>query len=105
MFISFGRVSKKMLIPLFIPVIYLFRHYVLEAANNDNKSVFMNTSIVSICYSLNIFPFIIESCLIKSKRKKSLRMSFDNQLLIEKKKIEATKMKKQIFFFSINILI
>ena len=84
MFISFGHVSKKMLIPLFIPLIYLIRHYILE--NVNNKSAFMNTTIASLSYSFNILPFIIESHLIKSKKKEKQETTFDNLLLIEKKK-------------------
>ncbi len=48
MFISFGHLSKKMLI-------YIIRHYILEKANsNKEKSVFLNTFIVSLSYSFNI---------------------------------------------------
>ena len=96
MFISFGHVSKKMLIPLFIPLIYLIRHYILE--NVNNKSAFMNTTIASLSYSFNILPFIIESHLIKSKKKEKQETTFDNLLLIEKKKIEIKKRVKQLIF-------
>ena len=67
MFISFGYLSKKMLIPLLIPIIYSIRHYLLnifdqkiKASESKQQSVFLNTFIISISYSLNIFLLIIE---------------------------------------------
>ena len=89
MFISFGVLSKKMLIPLLIPIIYFFRHYILEKVSDNEdmkKSVFINTFIVSLSYSLNAIPLLIEYKLIKSKRNSLKSKEFENQLIIEKKK-------------------
>ena len=107
MFISLGYLSLKMIIPLLIPVLYSIRHYLLEEfdknlKSSDNnvkcQSVFLNTFIVSISYSLNIFLLIIEYKQTKSSRKKVQEKEFDNQLLIEKLKIEKKKKKYKILF-------
>ena len=98
MFISFGYLSAKMIIPLLIPLLYSVRHYLLEEfdlnlKNPDNEevkqqSVFLNTFIVSISYSINFILLIIEYNKTKSSRKKMQQKEFDNQLLIEKIKKE-----------------
>lgn len=86
-----------MLIPLLIPILYSIRHYALELFDqrlNENdteekkQSVFINTFILSIAYSVNLILFIIEDRKSKSKNKKSQEKIFDNQLLIEKEKME-----------------
>lgn len=99
MILSLGKVTKNMLIPLFIPIIYYIRHYILEKLNNDNKtkvSVFLNTFIASLSYSINIILLIIENKLKKSKIRKSKKKNFKNQLLIEKRKITIHKERKII---------
>ena len=106
MIISFGYLSKKMLIPLLIPLVYLLRHFVLEQANNEKEnneisSIFINTFIASLSYSINILLLGIENELIKSIRKSKQNKEFDNQLLIEKIKIEKKKTKKRILFLII----
>ena len=103
MFISFGYLSAKMIIPLLIPLLYSVRHYLLEEfdlnlKNPDNEevkqqSVFLNTFIVSISYSLNFILLIIEYNKTKSSRKKKQQKEFDNQLLIEKLKKEKKQRK------------
>lgn len=99
MFISFGYLSKNMLISIFIPFIYILRHYTLENVyKGEEKSVFLNTFIVSLSYTLNIFLLIIENKSIKTRRKTVKNKAFKNQLLIEKKKMDKTKTKKRILF-------
>ena len=66
MIVSFGYLSKKMLIPLLIPLVYLLRHFVLEQANNEKEnneisSIFINTFIASLSYSINILLLGIEN--------------------------------------------
>ena len=104
MFISLGHLSKKMIIPLSIPIFYSLRHYILEKFDenlSDSKkhSVFLNTFILSIGYSFNIFLFLIEKKKIKSNKKKIQEKEFDNQLLIEKKKIEKIQKKNKLLLF------
>ena len=78
MIISFGYLSTKMIIPLLIPVLYSIRHYLLEEFDKNLKninnvkrqSVFINTFITSISYSLNIILFFIEYKKSKSSKKK-----------------------------------
>ena len=99
MFISLGHLSKKMIIPLSIPIFYSLRHYILEKFDenlSDSKkhSVFLNTFILSIGYSFNILLFLIEKKKIKSNKKKIQEKEFDNQLLIEKKKNRKNTKKK-----------
>ena len=99
MFISLGELSKKMLTPLLIPIVYIIRHFLLEETNNiKDKSIFLNTGIVSLSYSLNIFLLIIENKSTKSQKKEIKEAEFDNQLLIEKRKIESKKNRKRIIF-------
>ena len=107
MFISFGHLSTKMIIPLLIPVIYSIRHYLLEefdknlkGQNNQEKqqSVFINTLIHSISYCINCFLFLIEYKKIQSTRKEITEKEFDNQLLIEKIKIEKKQKKYEVLF-------
>ena len=103
MFVSFGYLSNKMIIPLLIPILYSIRHYLLEEfeeklrePNNKNTkkpSVFLKTFIVSISYSLNSILFIIEYNKTKTSKKKKKQKEFDNQLLIEKLKNEKKKRK------------
>ena len=108
MFVSFGYLSKKMIIPLLIPILYSVRHYLLEEFNiklnsseevgHDTKevkqqSVFLNTFIVSISYSLNFILFIIEYNKTKTGRKTKQQKEFDNQLIIEKLKKEKKQRK------------
>lgn len=98
--IYFGAISKKMLIPLLIPILYSIRHYTLDTfdlrlknANNDIKqqSIFINTFILSITYSLNFILFIIETRNSKINNLNVQENKFDNQLLIEKMKREKRK--------------
>ena len=103
MFVSFGYLSNKMIIPLLIPILYSIRHYLLEEfeeklrePNNKNTkkpSVFLKTFIVSISYSLNSILFIIEYNKTKTSKKKKKQKEFDNQLLIEKLKNEKKQRK------------
>ena len=109
MFISLGYLSTKMIIPLLIPILYTIRHYLLEefdqnlkrSNNEDNEevkqqSVFLNTFIVSISYSLNLILLIIEYKRTGSNRNKEKQKEFDNQLLIEKKKKERKQRKSRL---------
>lgn len=105
MFISLGYLSLQMIIPLLIPVLYSIRHYLLEefdknlkGRNNEEKhqSVFLNTFLISISYSINCFLLIIEYKKTKSTRKKIIEKEFDNQLLIEKIKIEKKQKKYKL---------
>lgn len=109
-FISLGYLSKKMLIPLLIPFFYCIRHYVLESLdkelqessiNEKRQSVFINTFLISVSYSLDIFLFIIENKKSKSKTKLTQEKIFDNQLIIERTKIE----KKQKIYTWIYLLL
>ena len=105
MFISLGYFSKKMLIPLLIPLIYIIRHTLSKKLEEEEKkSIFINTFIVSISYNFNIILLIIENSSIKPKKKKTLLKVFKNQLLIEKKKIERKRtFKTFIFLFIISL--
>jgi hypothetical protein len=105
MFISLGYLSLKMIIPLLIPVFYSIRHYLLEEFDKNLKenhneekrqSVFINTFIISISYSLNIILLFIEYHQTKSTKKSIQEKEFDNQLLIEKIKIEKKQAKNKI---------
>ena len=120
MFISLGYLSLKMIIPLLIPVFYSIRHYLLEEFdknlkenNNDEKrqSVFINPFIISISYSLNAILLIIEYKQTKSAKKNIQEKEFDNQLLIEKIKMEKEQRKRKFkylillsFFNFFNLL-
>ena len=104
MFISLGYLSLKMIIPLLIPVFYSIRHYLLEEFDknlkenkNDEKrqSVFINPFIISISYSLNIILLFIEYKQTKSSKKSIQEKEFDNQLLIEKIKMEKKQRKRK----------
>ncbi len=56
MFISLGYFSKKMLIPLLIPLIYIIRHTLSKKLEEEEKkSIFINTFIVSISYNFNFY--------------------------------------------------
>jgi len=104
MFISLGHLSKKMIIPLSIPIFYSLRHYILDLfddklSENKKQSVFLNTFILSIGYSLNFFLFLIEKKKIKSSKKIIQEKEFDNQLLIEKKKLEKIQKKNKLLLF------
>ena len=101
MFNSFGYLSTKMIIPLLIPILYILRHYLLELfeeKRKGNQSVFINSFIVSISYSLNFILLIIEYNKTKSNEKKTKQKEFDNQLLIEKLKREK-KQKRHILLY------
>ena len=107
MLFSLGYLSKKMIIPLLLPVIYSIRHYLLEEfdknlkeTKNEEKhqSVFINTLIQSLSYCINCFLFIIEYKKSKSTRKKITEKEFDNQLLIEKIKIEKKQKQYEVLF-------
>ena len=89
--ISFGYLSKKMLYPLLIPILYSIRHYTLDEFdqrlkddNNDEKkqSVFINTFLLCITYSLDLFLLIIVNLKSRSKYKKTKENIFNNQLII-----------------------
>ena len=70
MFITLGQLSKKMLIPLLIPIVYTIRHLLLKLTDDlEENSIFLNTFIVSLSYCLNIFPSIIEYKSIQSQKK------------------------------------
>lgn len=98
MFISLGYFSKKMFIPLLIPLIYIIRHNILKELKKGKKiSVFTNTFIVSLSYLFNIILLIIETKSIPSK-KETLFNQFNNQLIIERKRIEKEKTKKKFLF-------
>jgi hypothetical protein len=108
MFISLGYLSIKMLIPLLIPALYFARHYLLDMFDKriddakseeiKHQSVFLNTFIISISYSLNIFLFIIEYNRTRSSRKKIQEKEFDNQLIIEKLKMEKKQKQYRTIF-------
>ena len=106
MFISLGYLSKKMLIPLLIPVLYNIRHYLLELFdkeidNTDNEKhqpIFLNTFIVSISYSLNIILLFIEYKTTQSGKANMQEKEFDNQLIIEKLKQEKVQKNYRAIF-------
>ena len=106
MFISLGYLSKKMLIPLLIPVLYNIRHYLLELFdkeidNTDNEKhqpIFLNTFIVSISYSLNIILLFIEYKTTQSGKEYMQEKEFDNQLIIEKLKQEKVQKNYRAIF-------
>ena len=99
MFITLGQLSKKMLIPLLIPIVYTIRHILLKLTDDlEENSIFLNTFIVSLSYCLNIFPSIIEYKSIQSQKKENKETEFNNQLIIEKRKIELKNFKKRIIF-------
>ena len=105
MFISLGYLSAKMLIPLLIPVLYFSRHYLLDSFDDDidstsgkHQSIFLNTFIVSFSYSLNIFLLIIEYKSTRSSKQKKQEKEFDNQLIIEKIKLEKKQKKYRTIF-------
>lgn len=100
MIFSIGDLSKKMIIPLLIPVIYIFRHYILEKVSSDSekKSIFINTFIVSLSYIFNGILLLIEYNLMKSKEQSLQLDEFKNQLLIEKEKIEKKRTIKSFIF-------
>ena len=100
MIFSIGDLSKKMLIPLLIPVIYIFRHYILEKVSSDaeKKSIFINTFIASLSYIFNGILLLIEYNLMKSKVQSLQQDEFKNQLLIEKEKIEKKRAIKSLIF-------
>ena len=105
--ISFGYLSKKMLYPLLIPILYSIRHYTLDEFdqrlkddNNDEKkqSVFINTFLLCITYSLDLFLLIIVNLKSRSKYKKTKENIFNNQLIIEREKMEKRQKKYTIFY-------
>ena len=97
MFISFGYLSKNMLISLFIPIVYIIRHYILEKIyKGEEKSVFLNPFIAVLSYSLNIILLIIENRSLKTRKKSLKNKEFKNQLIIEKKKMDKIKKIKRI---------
>ena len=106
MFISLGYLSKKMLIPLLIPVLYNIRHYLLDffdekIDNTDNEKhqpIFLNTFIVSISYSLNIILLFIEYKTTQSGKEYMQEKEFDNQLIIEKLKQEKVQKNYRAIF-------
>ena len=106
MFISLGYLSKKMLIPLLIPVLYNIRHYLLDffdekIDNTDNEKhqpIFLNTFIVSISYSLNIILLFIEYKTTQSGKANMQEKEFDNQLIIEKLKQERVQKNYRAIF-------
>jgi hypothetical protein len=106
MFISLGYLSKKMLIPLLIPVLYNIRHYLLDffdekIDNTDNEKhqpIFLNTFIVSISYSLNIILLFIEYKTTQSGKANMQEKEFDNQLIIEKLKQEKVQKNYRAIF-------
>lgn len=108
MVITFGYLSKKMIIPLLIPIIYSIRHYLLnifdqkiQDSESKKQSVFLNTFIISISYSLNIFLFIIEFFKTKSSQRKIQKNDFDNQLILERNKMK----KKQKLYTNIVLIL
>jgi hypothetical protein len=105
MFISLGYLSAKMLIPLLIPVLYFSRHYLLDLFDNEidsttgkHQAIFLNTFIVSFSYSLNIILLIIEYKSTRSSKQKKQEKEFDNQLIIEKIKLEKKQKKYRTIF-------
>jgi len=105
--ISFGYLSKKMLIPLLIPILYSIRHYTLDIfdknlndGNNEEKkqSVFINTFLLCVTYSFNIFLLILVNLSSKSKYKMIQENTFNNQLIIEREKMEKSKKKSTILY-------
>jgi hypothetical protein len=101
MFIYLGRLSKKMLIPLLIPILYSIRHYLLDLLDlefNNYQSVFLHTFITSISYSLNIFLLLIENSLTRTYKAKTLDKEFNNQLLIEKRRIDKKQSELKILY-------
>ena len=104
MFISLGYLSTKMLVPLLIPILYSIRHYISDDfdkkiyGESKRRPVFLNTFLISISYSINFFLFIIEYKRSKSGRKKTQERHFDNQLIIEKTKMEKKQKKYRTIF-------
>lgn len=104
MFISLGYLSTKMLVPLLIPILYSIRHYLSDDfdkkiyGESKRRPVFLNTFLISISYSINFFLFIIEYKRSKSGRKKTQEKHFDNQLIIEKIKMEKKQKKCRTLF-------
>ena len=105
--ISFGYLSKKMLIPLLIPILYSIRHYTLDEFDknlkDENKeekkqSVFINTFLLCVTYSFNIFLLILVNLSSKSKYKMIQENTFNNQLIIEREKMEKSKKKSTILY-------
>ena len=107
--ISFGYLSKKMLYPLLIPALYSIRHYTLDEfdqrlKNEDNKekkqSVFINSFLLCITNSLDFFLLIYVNWKSKSKYKMTQENKFNNQLIIEREKMEK-RQKKNTFLYLI----
>ena len=105
-FISLGHVSKNMLIPLLIPILYSIRHRLSDELDKNiygdskHRPVFLNTFLISISYSINFILFIIEYKRTKTNRKKTQEKHFDNQLIIEKNKLEKRHKKyRTVFLF------
>ena len=105
--ISFGYLSKKMLYPLLIPILYSIRHYTLdefdqklkhEDSEEKKQSVFINTFLLCITYSLDFFLLIIVNWKSKSKNKIIQEKKFNNQLIIEKEKMEKRQKRFTIFY-------
>ena len=105
--ISFGYLSKKMLIPLLIPILYSIRHYTLdefdqklkdENSEEKKQSVFINTLLLCITYSLDFFLLIYVNWKSKSKYKMTQENKFNNQLIIEREKMEKRQKKNTILY-------
>ena len=105
--ISFGYLSKKMLIPLLIPILYSIRHYTLdefdqklkhEDSEEKKQSVFINTLLLCITYSLDFFLLIYVNWKSKSKYKMTQENKFNNQLIIEREKMEKRQKKNTILY-------
>ena len=101
-----------MIVPLLIQLLYSIRHYLLEEfdtnlrnINNEKRqSIFINTFIISISYSINIILLFIEYKKTKSSTKKIQEKEFDNQLIIQKLKIEKKqKNSKLLFLFLLSL--
>ena len=98
MFITIGKLKKKMLISLLIPIFYIIRHVLLEKIEGNKNNIFINTFIFSVSSSINVIPLIIEYNSIKSKNRLIIENIFNNQLLIEKRKLEKNTTKKRILY-------
>ena len=101
MFIYLGRLSKTMLIPLLIPILYSIRHYLLDELDlkfNNYQSVFLHTFITSISYSLNLFLLLIENSSTRSYKTKTIDKEFNNQLLIEKRRIDKRQSQLKVLY-------
>lgn len=116
MFISFGVLSYKLLIPLLYPILYQVRRFILHKDTNPFYEVIMDF----FSYSIGGFVLILikyntqhkteeekerekekEKEVLEQKRSNSDINLVDNQILIDKNRMEKIKKRKQHFFIFI----